>query len=215
MRWLVSMAVALGLALTGSAAPAQAPGYIETFDEGSDPADVMAGVLLIGEDGAWSGRLEDGVYKLANRDKSGAIRYFHLGRRGSAARPGSVKLFGVDVAGRFSSDVAGAGLIYRFDRQAKTYFAFVITRDGYGVWQRGRDGFRRVAAGSNEAIKAEEPNSLIVQLASGRARLFVNETQVLAHSVKGGTGGDIGIIAIDRGEFLFDNFKLAGDRQAR
>lgn len=206
MRSLCSLLVALALA----AAPALAAEYRETFDEGRDPAKILAGTLLIGDDGVWSGALEDGAYSLSNAGKDGAVRYFHVDfSNQSGAGAGSRTEVAVDVAGQFDGQVAGAGLLYRFDRAARTYYAFVVMKDGvYSLWQRGTEGLRRVAAGSNAAIKPDGTNSLLVRLEDGKAELFVNDTRIGGHSTGPTAEGDVGIVAFDRGTYSFDNFRL-------
>ena len=60
MRSLFTLLVAFALAAT----PSLAAEYREAFDEGRDPAQIMAGTLLIGDDGVWNGSLEGGAYKI-------------------------------------------------------------------------------------------------------------------------------------------------------
>lgn len=207
MRSLFTLLVAFTLAAT----PTLAAEYREAFDEGRDPAQVMAGTLLIGDDGIWTGALEDGAYSLSNSGKDGAVRFYHFGfpSQGTSGGPSRTEV-AVDVAGQFDGQISGAGLLYQFDRQARTYYAFVVMKDGsYSLLRRGAEGLRRVAAGNNAAIKSDGVNSLLARLQGGKAELYVNDTRVVGHSTDPSAAGDAGIIALDRGAYRFDNFRLS------
>ena len=203
--------VLTGLVLALAAPAALAAEYNETFDAGKDPAQIMGGTLLIGDDGTWHGALEDGVYSLNNASKPGAVRYYHFGfasqAEGSAAQKTELA---VDVDARFEGQVSGAGLLYRFDREAKTYLAFLVMKEGgYSLFQRTSEGFRRVASGSNAAIKPEGVNRLVARLQGDQVELFINDVRILAHSAGETAGRRAGIIALDQGAYRFDNFRLS------
>ncbi len=209
MRRMLRLALALGLVVFGAAGSARALEYLETFEPDGDPAAMMAGTLLIGSDGAWSGALADGAYRLSNAGKKGGIKYFHLGRpdQGAGAETLTVS---VDITARFDGKAAGAGLVYLVDPRTKTYYAFMVAEGGsYTVLRRGTQGFKRVASGTNDAIKSDGVNRLSVRLARDKARLFVNEAQVIGHSVERTAEGNAGIIAVDLGDYRFDNFQFA------
>ena len=89
------------------AAPAVALEFIEDFDGTSDPARVLGGSLLVGDDGKWVGALEEGSYLLTNSAASGAVRYAHLGLN-EGSTPTAVS---IDVSGSIDGDAAGAGLL--------------------------------------------------------------------------------------------------------
>ena len=207
MRQPLSLALMLGLIALGSAGPARAAEYLETFETDRDPTAMLAGTLLIGDDGAWRGELIDGTYRLRNDSKKGAVRYFHL-RHGQQGRDVRSLTVSVDVSTRFDGAAAGAGLVYLLDPESKTYYAFLVTRKGYWILRRGAKGFERVAGGSNDAIKTDGVNRLSAQLEQESARLFVNGTRVIGHSLKGATEGNVGIIAVDLGDYRFDNFRF-------
>ena len=207
MRSLCTLLITLVLA----ASPTLAAEYRETFDEGRDPAQILAGTLLIGDDGVWSGALEEGAYRLSNPGKDGAVRYYHVGFSSQVASGTAGRTeVAVDVAGQFDGRAAGAGLLYRFDPKARTYYAFVVMDDGvYSLLERSANGLRRVASGDNAAIKPAGVNSLLARLENGKAELFVNGTRIVGHSTGSSAAGEAGIIAIDRGSYRFDNFRLS------
>ncbi len=211
MQRLVGGVIAV-LAVVCAAALATAPAAAlevkEPFDAKADPARVLGGTLRIGDDGTWTGAFEDGKYVLSNSAVPGAVRYNHLGGR-DGSKPTSVS---VDVSGRFDGDAAGAGLLYRYERASKGYFAFVLTADGYTLYKRTANGFRPLSRGSNAAVTPGGENRLTVQLEGSSATLLVNGTRVLGHKSDGPpAGAEVGLIAIDLGIYRFDNFELLTD----
>ena len=202
------LAAQLALSALLAVAPARAGDYLETFEAGKDPQSIMAGTLLLGSDGSWQGELRDGAYLLSNKGQAGGVRYFHLRQRQDAA-PKEVSI-SVDVSGSFDGQVAGAGLLYDFGQDGKSYFAFVLGKDAhYTLWRRGPNGFQRVATGDNAAIRPDGINLLAARLGDAKAELTINGARILAHKAEGATDRAVGIIALDTGSYRFDNFHYA------
>ena len=201
---IAGLALVWAVALTvGQAAALEVK---ESFDAVDDPARVLGGTLHTGDDGQWAGALQDGKYVLSNSVAPGAVRYNHVGAS-DGSKPTSVS---VDVDGQFDGDAAGAGLLYRYERASKGYFAFVLTADGYALYKRTASGFRPLSRGTNAAVKPDGDNRLTVQLDGTSVTLLVNGTRVLGHKSDGPPAGpEVGLIAIDRGVFSFDNFALS------
>ena len=194
-----------GLALCIGLAGAQAADYRESFDEASDPSRVLAGVLPLGEQDGWLGELVDGGFRLSNAARAGAVRYVYV-------EPGD-RLAGLEVSveGRFEGEHAGAGLIYALDRGAGTYFAFVVSGAGrYTLYRRTPEGLRRMAAGRNDAIAVDGANRLSVRFGEDTVEHFVNDANVVATRSKMSTEGGVGLVALDRGAFHFDDFGFTG-----
>lgn len=203
-RFVASFAIICGLAVI--AAPAAAIEFLETFDVVGDPARVLGGTLHLGDNGQWVGALEDGGYLLSNSAAPGTVRYSHFGVS-DGTEPNAIS---VEVSGRFDGKAAGAGLLYRFDRASKGYFAFVLTADGFALYKRTRRGFVPLSRGRDKAVKAGGVNKLAVQLEGSSATLLVNGTRVLGHKSEGPpAGSEVGLIAIDLGAYRFDNFTLS------
>ena len=192
-------AFAFGLALA-AAGPAGAD-YRESFDAGADPGRVMAGKLLLGEKDGWSGELSEGQYRLSNADKANALRYFFVYPKQRAAS------LEVTVEGRFDGDNAGAGLLYGVDREAGTYYAFVVAKGGkYAVFERTPNGIKRIAAGGNDAINREGVNALSIRFEGNTVSHFINDAKMMGFGSKNPVEGAVGIVAIDRGAYSFDDF---------
>lgn len=201
-----------GIALLAAGLPAQGLSgaeYVESFEDVGNPDKIMAGSLLIGSDGTWQGELRDGVYELSNSAKPGAIKYYQFSFGSSGGQSLEVS---VDVEGQYDGKAAGAGVLYGFDPANRTYYAFVVSKDGsYNVWQRGPNGMRRMAGGTHDAIQAEGANKVTASLQGPMAELSVNGARVFAHSAGNAAAGGAGIIALDTGDYRFDNFRLTAE----
>lgn len=197
-------AVVLALVSTGWVGGADAGGYLETFDQGKDPASVFDGALTLGERNDWTGTLEGGAYRLQNTSRSGAIRYHYL----LFSNP--VEALKVKVAGHYVGDRAAAGLIYGFDVSRKHYFAFLVTKNGrYLLLQRDDEGFNRIAAGSNEAIKTSGVNLLEVRFEGPSIHHFSNGERLVTTQTQRTIADAVGIVAVDIGNFIFDDFAIS------
>ena len=198
LQGTLAAVLSCGLWLSTATGAARAMDYRDGFDS-LDSA--LVGALMLGETDGWAGALKDGRYALDNASQSGSVRYYFLTPK---RQPATLE---VAVEGGFDGEQAGAGLIYGLDREAGTYYAFVVTRDGkYSVYQRSNKGLRRIAAGSNEAIRSAGPNRLEVRFEGTAVSHFINESKMMGFGLKTAVEGGVGIVAIDRGRFLFDDF---------
>ncbi len=178
------------------------------FDQPLAPDDPEAAVLVLGDNGPWSANIADGQYRVQNHQDGDAVRYVHLGLSDAADKP--VDLRGswvdVDVEGNFQDPDSGAGILYRFDPEKKTYLAFVVTKGGWQILKRDENGLSTVSQGD---LSRDGPASLEVHAnESGKVAFSVDDEVV--GSVESGNiqGNDIGMIAIGRGDFDFDNFQV-------
>lgn len=189
---------------------AQAQSYTEVFDDGSNPRQVFGGNLLFGNDGAWFGEIRAGQYHLSNKSNPGAVRFYYIEATSKDGSPlGEDFRIGVDVGVENGGQIAGSGLMYSFDERENTYFAFVLTDDAtFGLYFRGPDGFNPIASGPHDAIGRGSSNRLSVQISADRAELFINGASLGSHEATDMSQGAIGIIAMDTGDFTFDNFQL-------
>jgi hypothetical protein len=206
-RWLAGGIALVLLGAAGRAGLAQS--YLETF-EGKAPEEVFGGVLALGQEGAWRAALEDGAYVLENRGEPGAIRYFWLGKvpGHEGVVPAELPV-SVEVDGDFADDLAGPGLIFRFDPDQRFYYAFALFNHGrYGVLQRDAEGVHLRHTDRSTAIRPDGPNRLSIEPDGATMRFLINGEAVAAfdHDASQGTG--VGILAIGSGRFTFDNFAI-------
>jgi len=177
------------------------------FDEALKSNDSETGVLALGNDGQWSAKIEDGEYVVANHDDKDAVRYVQLGlSEGDKPLDLSVSSVDVDVDGTFEDNDSGAGVLYRFDPEGKTYLAFVLTKDGYQILKRDESGLQTVSQGAHSYHDGAtlEVNTLD----SGEVEFRIDDKVVGSIDGTGFEGNHAGMIAIGRGEFYFDNFQV-------
>ena len=180
--------------------------YREAFDETRPPQEMFQGRLLVGEADGWTGELKKGTYFLINRETPDAEKVIVLPKPVS----GAAKI-GVSIIGQFEGQKAGAGLAYGHQPDGGYYAFVVMANSGYALYRGGADGLRQLSKATNKAIQVASVNHLSVELSGSQAVLSVNGERVYGHSADGGTSlqGQVGIIAIDRGAYSFDDFSLA------
>jgi hypothetical protein len=110
------------------------------------------------------------------------------------------------VDGTFEDKDSGAGVLYRFDPEGKTYLAFVLTKDGYQILKRDESGLQTVSQGAHSYHDGAtlEVNTLD----SGKVEFRIDDKVVGSIDGTGFEGNHAGMIAIGRGEFYFDNFQV-------
>ncbi|MCA9837416.1 MAG: hypothetical protein KC422_10880 [Trueperaceae bacterium] len=206
--YLISILVNFGLVLAqSSVTQGEGPAlnvnnlssiYQETFE--GDPETMMQGALTFGQDGSWTGSLNNGAYLMENQNDATAVRYFYLGTsEGNAAS--------VEVAAQYGS-FSGAGLIYRFDVTTGNYFAFILSGpNSYALLKRNGDGLALMIEGSSAAI-GQGANRLSIVDDAGEMKLYINETFVASVSDNEVVGNRAGLIAVGSGLFQLDNFSI-------
>jgi hypothetical protein len=205
MRRLFIMAVLLAML----AAPAHAKVYTDEFDP-ARPG-ILGGIAAQGREGGWVFRQGQGFFEMANPGEPGKVQFFHVSSvQGEPSRALRDSVVTVQVGGDFPQALSGAGLIYRYDPAAHTYWAFVVGgRGNYAVYKRGAGGLRRVMGGTHPAIKTGQPNLLFIGPAAGGQVIFaVNGQKVATLSSSDITGSAVGILAISPGRFRFQRFRL-------
>ena len=187
--------------------------YFEPFDAADavhdEPATletVYASIWLPHDDGVWNSTITDGAYRLANRAQHGAVRYLYLriANRDMGESPVSV-----EVKLDAGESVSAAGLIYRFDRERRHYYAFVAAgRDQFRFYSRDSSGFRTLYAGTSHAAVNGKFNKLGIVAAGSLIQLYVNDMLVKKIEDESLREGDTGILGVGKGIFEFDNFTI-------
>lgn len=199
LAWVLSCLLVAGAALA-------AEEYREAFDETRPPQEMFQGRLLVGEADGWTGEVKKGTYFLINRETPEAEKVIVLPK----PVPGAGKI-AVSIIGQFEGQKAGAGLTYGYQPDGGYYAFVVMANSGYALYRGGADGLRQLSTATNKAIKVASVNHLAIELSGSQAVLSVNGERVYGHSAEAGTPlqGQVGIIAIDRGAYSFDDFSLA------
>ncbi len=205
-RWQMIMAAAM-LAATGWTT-AQAGDIVETFDAGKPPAAVLGGVAKTGTDGAWVISLVDGAYVWRNDGDPQAVRYIHIDATSDDADGFAGAAVEVDVTIGERGDGAAAGVVYRFDPASRTYLLFTLLGDGqYAVLARGRQGLKQVGRGTVPGVKPGA-NRLMVRTVGDKIEYLVNGARAVEVDIRGAAGRSVGIAAIGKGTFTFDNLAV-------
>lgn len=190
------------------------PEYIEAFNafEDEKPDDLkrlFGGSLIFGEENSWIGAITNGTYRLINTTNKEDIKYFYIGLAGKdlseAAISVEVKVDLIEGATSFS----GAGLLYRFDRNTRFYYALILHADqSYTFYSRNASGIKDIYSGRSDSIRPREYNKLAIVGCGSQLGIYINDD--LAQTVEDTEhkSGDVGIIAMSTGMFLFDNFAI-------
>ncbi len=178
-----------------------------TFDAEPDASQTSA--LALGDDGTWSAKVTEGEYVVENSKDKDAIRYVHF-KLTKDDKPINLSdaSVDVDVDGSFVEPDSGAGILYGYDPESKTYLGFLLTNDGYLILKRGKDGIETVAQGSHSHKKGEGATLEVNTLDSGELEFRIDDAVVATKEIDGVKGNDVGMISVGRGESDFDNFQI-------
>lgn len=198
------VAVTLGL----FASPVRAVELVETFDPGKPKEQVLGGILTTGQDGAWEASLADGAYVLRNATDGQAVKYVSINSFAGDTDGLASAFVTVDIDIADTTDLAGAGIIYRFDPASRSYLLFALLgNDEYAAFVRGPKGFKPLARGSVAGLR-EGANRLAVRSDGERIEFLINDVQAVGMTVRGTTGKSVGLAAIGKGTFTFDNLSI-------
>jgi hypothetical protein len=205
-RPMLGLAAALLLGAGWSAA--SAADIVETFDPGKPAAAVLGGLASTGTDGPWAMSLADGAYTWRNTADAQAVKYIRIdGTPGDKNGLGNASV-AVDVAIGDGGGLSGAGIVYRFDPKGRTYLLFTLLGDGqYGAFVRGSSGFKKLASGSVPGVRTGA-NRLVVRTVDERVEFLVNDERVVGLGIEGAMGRSVGIAALGKGTFTFDNLEV-------
>lgn len=207
-RTCSALAAVLVLGLGWLPVQASAAELLETFDAAKPPERILGGLLTTGRDGAWEGSVADGVYTLRNDSDAQAVKYFNINDLKGDPIGLAEASVAVDLQIADAGDLSGAGIMYRFDPSSRTYLLFTLLGSNeYAVFARGTQGFRPVARGSVPGIRPGV-NRLAVRSTGDRIEFLVNDAVATGMSVRGATGGSVGLAAVGKGTFTFDNFSI-------
>jgi hypothetical protein len=179
--------------------------FHESFDETRPSVEMFQGQLLLGDADGWTGEVKKGTYFLIDRETPDATTVIVLPQPVAGAAKVAVTVFG-----QFQGARAGAGLVYGYQPDGG-YYAFVVTPNkGYRLYHGGADGLRPISEGTNSAIQVSSVNRLSAEIEGSESILSVNGERVYGHKTEGGTPlrGQVGIVAIDKGAYSFDDFTL-------
>lgn len=188
----------------------ETPSYIETFD-GKDLDPLWHPFT----DESWTGYLAKGNYILENKDNPSGVWYLHLTLENGKMNFNEKDMPSVVVSTEVKLDqcsgdpIYGAGLLYRFDTSAKTYYAFIVNSDKqYSLYYRHARGFETLYSGRSDLIDTSRFNKIGISGDDHNLYLSINDQMVATIEENNLLEGATGVVAIGNGKFIFDNLSL-------
>ncbi len=182
----------------------KSPFFLETFDATNFDSQIFRNY----DEDLWSGKTERGVYKLENEIDENAVRYHYLtiDDQDMSEFPTAIE---VKVEAENIYPTPSGGLVFCFDEITKFYYAFIVGNNReYKLWLKGDKGYKTIISGRSNKIYPNEFNKIGVIRSGSSIYLFINDQY--ERKVKDDTlgKGDVGIIAVGKGAFIFDNLSL-------
>jgi|GEM_PF-2649697 len=159
-------------------------------------------------DEIWTASISRGVYHLENSADAFAVKYIwiSLTQRDVSNLPVTVEL---KMEHDGDASIFGAGLICRFNLESRDYYAFIINNDRqFGFYRREAGSFHTLFTGRSRLIQPNDFNKIALVSEAGRFHLYIGDQLVNSISDVNLAAGDVGIIAIGKGAFSFDNLAL-------
>ena len=161
--------------------------------------------LLRGTDMAWTGDSGSNIYRLTNTSNGGNVKYFVAALPNGTAQEISVS---VGVKGLSGANYSGAGLVFNFDLDSRTYLALVLTASNQlAIYQKSAQGMSELA----RLPQAIDTRGGMVQLTLRATGKGVDIEVDGAHqgAIDGvGLRGQAGILAIDGGDYSFATYEV-------
>jgi hypothetical protein len=105
--------------------------------------------------------------------------------------------------------LSGAGLIYRFDRESKNYYVFMLSGENkFAFYLRSNGVYTPLYSGRSNVIQPDQFNKIAINSSGTSFDLYINDSFIKAIKDSGLMKGDVGIIAMGKGEFSFDNLAI-------
>jgi hypothetical protein len=189
---MAALAVLLGTAATGTAM--------------SQDMGPLTPHLQSGEDAPWTARAEGASFTLANTSDPAAIRYYWTG---SPAEEEGKRSIAVDVEVRDGQEGSGAGILYGYRDEPRSYFLLLLRPNGLvTLSQRVPEGFEERMSIGGDAVKPGV-NRLEVRENGSTIEMLLNGQSIgsLGNDLIG--RGGVGIVAVGTGTFSFANYTQA------
>lgn len=177
------------------------PYHFESFDG------VIRDFWQPNKDDIWSSTIEDGTYVLKNSTDSKAVRYKHFNINNKNMSGAGVS---IDIETKMDTGepLGGAGIIYRFNRETKNYYAFILNGGRYTFHKR-KDGVYEPLFSGRITPRIENGYNNLAMVGEGDVfGIYVNNLFLRTIQDSTFSTGDIGIIAMGKGSFYFDNLAV-------
>lgn len=155
----------------------------------------------------WTADLRDGKYVLSNYTDRVAVKYLYFQINNEDMSHCAISI-DVMSALREPPSLAGAGLIYRFNRKTNNYYAFTLRYDKYIFSCRQDGSYRPLFSGRITGLDSNCLNTIAMFGKASTFQLYVNGQLVRIIENADIDSGDVGIIAMGMGDFFFDDLAV-------
>ena len=156
----------------------------------------------------WTEELKGGRYCVTNASSDSGVHYVHVGldKNDLTDAPVSAR---VQAEAKQPSSLAGAGLLYRFNAEARTYYAYVLSPTGeVTFWRRGKDGMSKLFSGPASRSSTGTPTTVGIAARGPRFFLFADDALLATVEDDALPGGRVGASAMSKGRYCFDDFTV-------
>lgn len=181
------------------------------YSESFDPATVLdIWKPRSPQEPPWTEELKNGRYCAGNSTSDNGINYIHVSIEQNDLRDAPV-FVRVQAEARNPTQFSGGGVLYRFDQAARTYYSFVLSPQGdITFWRRGKEGMDKLFSGAAKGAAPGKPTQIGVAARGSRFYLFVGEALVATVDDAELRSGKVGVVAMSKGRFCFDDFTVRG-----
>jgi hypothetical protein len=184
------------------------PAYVESFDiQYTDER--MRSLWPSFKEGAWSATTKNGTYCYANRLEENGVRYNYVEITGEdiSDTPASAEVKTTPLDN--STPISGAGLLYRFDKKNRFYYAFTLTNKGVtNLYKRNREGFNLLYTGRADGFLPDKFNRVAIIGRGSTLHLYVNDSLVKKIEDQELQRGITGVVGVGIGTHCFDNVTI-------
>ncbi len=166
----------------------------------------LAGLVELGQDGAWTTSVEGGWFNMANSSDANSLRYYitDFPELNGGKRQVQVNA----VLRGLGQDVSYAGVVFDWKSHSE-YFAFLIGSDGSVMAvERTADGVQTYPA--EDGIRARLDGSDVITLSETptQVEMFLNGASVFVTDSENGFSRNYGVVAVGTGRFAYTGFSV-------
>ena len=154
----------------------------------------------------WSASLKNGYYILENAGDPFAVNYIYLD---TLADENIISLDVKIVSTKENALNSNGGLLLNFDKNTKYYYAFTINSEGnYNVFKRDEKGLRMIFSNKFKRLSSEKFVKLAAVVNENGIAMYINDELVKQLKIDKKPKSDVGLIALGKGKFFFDNLMI-------
>jgi hypothetical protein len=189
------------------------PFFVESYDIlatlGAEKGGRAAQIWRPYTDKHWTANFEEGCFCLENTSAPQAVKYHWINWNDAEMTHIPVSVEVMISHNEHHTSLSGAGLILCFREPWKHYLAFVVQPPNRFLCLRRDDhGMTTLAAGRSPKIQADQFTRLGAIRQNDLLQLFIGEQILATLPLSSQDYGEVGVIALSTGKYLFDNLTL-------